>query len=232
MNLCECGCGNEVSIATYTIRSKGIIKGKPLRFVNGHTSRIINARLRAESMPSVNPTGLCMCGCGLSAPLSMVTRYERGQVRGQPVRFINGHNSHKHREDARIRISDALRTRVPSEETRRRLSESKTGPKNPAWRGGRTTRRKRVQVYVGKTHPMASAHGYVLEHRLTMAAVLGRMLGPKEHVHHIDLDTLNNSPENLVILSPSEHSRLHRLIDWHAIPPRVALDRILSEAAA
>jgi hypothetical protein len=37
--------------------------------------------------------GLCECGCGNPAPIAKVTRTERGQVKGQPVRFIAGHNN-------------------------------------------------------------------------------------------------------------------------------------------
>jgi len=37
--------------------------------------------------------GLCECGCGKPAPISKKDRRDRGQVKGQPVRFINGHNS-------------------------------------------------------------------------------------------------------------------------------------------
>lgn len=36
---------------------------------------------------------LCECGCGKPAPISKVNRSERGQRKGEPVRFINGHNS-------------------------------------------------------------------------------------------------------------------------------------------
>lgn len=39
-----------------------------------------------------NPSGLCECGCGQMTPLAKQTRRERGQVRGEPLRFINGHN--------------------------------------------------------------------------------------------------------------------------------------------
>lgn len=37
--------------------------------------------------------GLCECGCGGLAPISKVNRPERGQVKGQPVRFIKGHQT-------------------------------------------------------------------------------------------------------------------------------------------
>ena len=36
MKLCECGCGQPAPIAKKTQKSRGHIKGKPLRFVKGH----------------------------------------------------------------------------------------------------------------------------------------------------------------------------------------------------
>ena len=38
-------------------------------------------------------TGFCECGCGLPAPLARCTDRRRGHVKGQPVRFIKGHNT-------------------------------------------------------------------------------------------------------------------------------------------
>jgi hypothetical protein len=36
---------------------------------------------------------LCACGCGLPTPIAWRTRTSRGQEKGKPLRFINGHNS-------------------------------------------------------------------------------------------------------------------------------------------
>lgn len=36
--LCECGCCQPAPIATRTVRSRGRIKGQPLRFIRGHNS--------------------------------------------------------------------------------------------------------------------------------------------------------------------------------------------------
>ena len=36
---------------------------------------------------------LCECGCGQPAPIASMTRKERGQVKGQALRFVSGHNS-------------------------------------------------------------------------------------------------------------------------------------------
>lgn len=57
-----------------------------------------------------------------------------------------------------------------------------------------------------------SDEGKVAEHRLVASRALGRPLLSDEHVHHIDEDPLNNSPENLVVLSRSEHTRLHHQV--------------------
>lgn len=35
---------------------------------------------------------LCECGCGSQAPLATRTRAEVGWVKGEPIRFIHGHN--------------------------------------------------------------------------------------------------------------------------------------------
>lgn len=39
------------------------------------------------------PVKLCECGCGQPTPLATRTRTDRGQVKGQPTRFVSGHNS-------------------------------------------------------------------------------------------------------------------------------------------
>jgi hypothetical protein len=38
--LCECGCGNPAPIAKATTRSRGWIKGKPMRFILGHVANV------------------------------------------------------------------------------------------------------------------------------------------------------------------------------------------------
>lgn len=39
------------------------------------------------------PVKLCECGCGQPAPIATVTRRKRGEVKGQPLRFVRGHYS-------------------------------------------------------------------------------------------------------------------------------------------
>lgn len=47
------------------------------------------------------------------------------------------------------------------------------------------------------------------EHRIVAEQKLGRALLPGEIVHHIDGDHLNNDPENLAVMTQSEHIRIH-----------------------
>jgi hypothetical protein len=74
-----------------------------------------------------------------------------------------------------------------------------SGERNPAWVGGRMID---LDGYVLlKTSPRR-----VLEHRQIMEKVLGRPLGPKEVVDHIDGLTLHNCPSNLRVFSTNgEH---------------------------
>jgi len=53
---------------------------------------------------------------------------------------------------------------------------------------------------------------HVLEHRHVAEKMIGRSLLCREHVHHLDGNSLNNSPQNLCVISAADHSHLNRLL--------------------
>jgi hypothetical protein len=57
-------------------------------------------------------------------------------------------------------------------------------------------------------HPLSNKSGKVYVHRIVASNKLGRWILPEEVVHHVDGVKRHNDPENLVILSASEHAKL------------------------
>ena len=51
---------------------------------------------------------------------------------------------------------------------------------------------------------------WIYEHREVMEKHLGRKLKPNEHVHHIDGNPRNNAIDNLMLVSASEHAKIHK----------------------
>lgn len=100
----------------------------------------------------------------------------------------------------------------------RRLSETAksklrliTGSKNANWLGGMTITK---QGYIAFTpSPENGDKAGKLLHVIVAEWLYQRKLKPGEHVHHIDGNKLNNNPENLCILSASEHANIHNLGD-------------------
>lgn len=74
----------------------------------------------------------------------------------------------------------------------------------------RLSRSKTVQGYIRVgvpiNHPISNA-GRAAEHRLVMSAILDRWLEAHEIVHHINGKRTDNRPENLQLLTHSEHAK-------------------------
>lgn len=127
----------------------------------------------------------CECGCGNPAPLAPHNRRELGWIKGEPIRFIRGHQL-------------------------RRYQGAFKGPLSYNWKGGRhQTPNGYIQVKA-PGHPNANKRGFVTEHVLIASAILGRALPAGAVVHHINGQRNDNRAENLIICeSVSYHRLLH-----------------------
>ena len=86
---------------------------------------------------------------------------------------------------------------------------SRRGPDAVNWKGGTRKNQGYRMIYM-PTHPDAEkSGGYVFEHRLVMEQVMGRPLAAGEEVHHVNEVRNDNRPENLELLTKSEHMAHH-----------------------
>lgn len=96
--------------------------------------------------------------------------------------------------------------------------EKMSGPNNPAWKGGVMTVSSKGNyvrgVYVRcpeAFRAMGRRDGWILEHRLIVAMILGRMLTTMENVHHVNHNPRDNRADNLMLFaSNSDHKRFER----------------------
>ena len=123
---------------------------------------------------------LCECGCGNPAPIAKRTRKECNHIKGQPIRFINGHRP---------------RTQATME-------------KSHAWKGGIIkNNRGRYLIYLPK-HQKANVTGYVPRYYLIVEKVIGKPLPKNAVIHHVDENQANDINSNLVACENDGYHRL------------------------
>lgn len=77
----------------------------------------------------------------------------------------------------------------------------------PYW--GRVVKCGRYLAVYCPDHPRAWSTGFVYLHQIELERKLGRLLTDDEVSHHKNEDTFDNSHDNLVVLTRSEHSKHH-----------------------
>jgi len=97
---CGCGCGTKTKIAPHTRNDCGWIKGEPLRYIHGHNqapgnyiATALSNRVEREVYPFGK--GKCSCGCGGNTEIAKSSNSKQGSVKGEPLRWIKGHNNKK-----------------------------------------------------------------------------------------------------------------------------------------
>lgn len=89
------------------------------------------------------------------------------------------------------------------------------GQQNGRWNAGRlftSSGYVAVRVEIGHPHgwgPPNLTYRYAYEHVIVLMQKIGRALTEDEVVHHVNGDRHDNRPENLVLLTRSEHAALH-----------------------
>lgn len=95
------------------------------------------------------------------------------------------------------------------------------GKNNPIWKSDKKISNYGYILIRNLDHPYHNIDGFVFEHRLVAEKYLlteensieidGKMYLRKDFdVHHIDHNKKNNSPKNLLVLTRSDHMKLHQ----------------------
>lgn len=97
-----------------------------------------------------------------------------------------------------------------------------TGRKNSSWESDEKISTHGYRMIRKPDHPFRNIDGFVFEHRLVVeeywltpfnsVEINGQLYLPPEYeVHHINGDKLDNSPENLFVLTKDFHITVHNL---------------------
>ena len=77
-----------------------------------------------------------------------------------------------------------------------------------------------IAVVSDEKLPTAEFEDYEYEHRLVAEEILDRPLKEGEVVHHFDENRVNNSPDNLLVLSGPMHAKLHKWLEKNVVIPK------------
>lgn len=98
-------------------------------------------------------------------------------------------------------------------EGRKVFTDRRGLPRSPNWQGGKwKIESSNTWFTYAPKHPRSNHAGAVMTHVLVAEGRIGRYVRPHEHVHHLNRDRDDYSPENLCVMLRGEHALLHNLL--------------------
>lgn len=148
---------------------------------------------------------LCQCGCGGLAPIAIETSNRDGWVKGEPKKFIHGHNT----RGMKRQFSDTAKGNI-SRAQRRRFEDP---TKHPRWKGGLVLEGGYWRAMF-PDHPRASKRGYVKRCIIVLEKKIGRLLFSDEVPHHVNENKEDDREGNLIVMNFREHDAHHCKKNW------------------
>ena len=109
-----------------------------------------------------------------------------------------------------------------SDEDKLRMSLTRRGSDNANWKGG-TAKHKDGYVFIYLPgHPRRDRRNYVLEHRVVVERIIGRVLDTKEKVHHLGKRDDNRPNMLMAFINQAAHNRFER--DCEVNPKEIIYD--------
>lgn len=233
---CQCGCGQKTRMAPYNSKKRGWIKGVPFKYVHGHNGKIDFVQdspllclcgcgeFTKRASRTYNKRGIkkgqsCKFISGHQGRVTHPSHYKGGYYIDQ-AGYIQIRKDGKYISRCRLVMSEKMGRQLKSEEQIHHLNgDTKDDrPENltivSAHEHGKIhcdhLRTNGQNKYNGIDYRIKTVNGKKQKkHRWVIEQQIGRRLTPDEFVHHINGDRNNNRIENLIIVTPSEHSIIH-----------------------
>lgn len=192
---CACGCGTMLRALDTNLR--------PARYAHGHNptktkGNIVGGWNKGKAFPT--PWNV-----GRKRPSEEITRRQETRLRNNGG-IYQTKSGWKHRPETIAKMTEAVRRRDLSgannpfygkkhpPELLRRIAEKNSGPNGPGWKGGLSRLPYGPEFGPALKRKILERDG----HRCRRCGNHQSELKRKLHVHHLDHDKLNNSPDNLV----------------------------------
>ena len=106
---CHCGCGQKTTISNYTKTDLFVKKGKPTRYVRGHTQEgaafLVRGMCICRKEDCNISYGICHCGCGKKTSIPSHTESGKNYFKGVPNKYVTGHHVEQAEKRGKKRIT-------------------------------------------------------------------------------------------------------------------------------